>query len=311
MTMLPFPQFGYAAPATVAEAVALLARPGARVLAGGTDLLPSMKHRLFPETEVLVSTRRLADLRGITELPDGTLAIGAACTLHSLARHPEILTRYPGLAAACRTVATPTIQRTATLGGNVLLDTRCLYYNQPAGWREAVGGCLKCEGSVCHVAPKGKGCYAAHSADTVPTLMLLGAQAEIVGAAGARIAPVATLSGADGRDSPLRPGELLTRLLLPPPVAPTVHRKLRTRAAIDYGLLLVAAQRREDGLHVIVSGTGPRPVYVHGTDAAEVAEEAWRLVQPLGTHGPPVPWRKRMVRVEVRRALEGVEGRVV
>lgn len=304
--MLPFPEFEYVAPRSLAEALRALCTPGARLMAGGTDLLPSLKHRLF-STSTLVSLRSIAELKEVTTLQDGTLAIGSGVTLRDVSRLPAVIRDYPGLAAACRTVATPTIQGMATLGGNVMLDTRCLYYNQPQGWRDALGGCLKCDGSVCHVAPKGKGCYAAHSADTVPTLWLLGAQAEVVSPTGVRLVPLPALYEDDGiRFHSLQPQEILTRILIPPAVSPTVHRKMRTRAAIDYALLLVAVARNAEGYRAVISATGPRPVEVWGEDPVSLAEEAWRRVQPLSTHSPPATWRKKMVRVEVRRAAEAL-----
>jgi 4-hydroxybenzoyl-CoA reductase subunit beta len=304
--LLPFPEFDYAAPSSLREAVSLLCTPGARVLAGGTDLLPSLKHRLF-EPSLLVSIRRLPELRAVELLADGTLALGAGLSLQQLSRLPA-LSSYPGLQDACRSVATPTLQGTATIGGNILLESRCLYYNQPIGWRDAIGGCLKCNGAVCHVAPKGRGCYAAHSADTVPTLWLLGAQVELVGPAGVRLVPVSALYSGDGlRPMLLQPGEILTRLLLPPAEAPTVHRKLRTRAAIDYGLLLVAASRTQNGYRAVVSAVGPAPIEVQGESPEDLAEAAYRSVQPLGTHAPAPTWRKKVLRVEVRRAAESLK----
>lgn len=301
--MLPLPRTTYEAPDTVAEAVLLAAEPGARVLAGGTDLLPSMKHRLF-QPSVLVSTRRLVDLHRLGSLSGGGLSIGATITLRELARNADILSSYPALAAACRSVATPTIQGMATLGGNLMLDTRCVYYNQPAGWRAALGGCLKCEGAICHVAPKGKGCYAAHSADTVPVLSLLGANAVFATRAGRLTVPVSNLYGADGRDWVRAPaGALLTHVELPPPGAPIAFRKLRQRAAIDYGLLLTAVQRREDGFYAVISAIGPSPIAVSAPTAEALIDAAHQAVQPLATHLPSVTWRKKMVRIEVRRAL--------
>ena len=304
--MLPFPDFDYAAPRQLSEAITWMCTPGARLVAGGTDLLPSLKHRLLAPS-LLVSLNRITELREVSTLSDGSLALGAGLSLRDVSRLPVIQRDYPGLAAACRTVATPTIQGMATLGGNVMLDTRCLYYNQPQGWREALGGCLKCEGTVCHVAPKGKGCYAAHSADTVPSLWLLGAAVELVGPAGVRLVPLPALYEDNGLAwHQVRPEEILSRVILPPPVSPTVHRKLRTRAAIDYGLLLVAVSRQTEGYRAVISALGPKPIEVWGEDPASLAEEAFRKALPLSTHLPPAVWRKKMVRVEVRRAAEAL-----
>jgi 4-hydroxybenzoyl-CoA reductase subunit beta len=304
--MLPFAPFSLETPDTWATAHGLLAEPNARLVAGGTDLLPSMKHRIF-RPGLLVSTRRLPGLRTVGETPDGGLTLGAGLTLRDVSRLPAVRARYPALAAACATVATPTIQSMATLGGNLMLDTRCVYYNQPEGWRAGIGGCLKCEGSVCHVAPKGKGCYAAHSADTVPVLWLYGARVVLASAAGERTLRMADLYQDDGITwHALRPGEVLTRVLLPPPNASVIHRKGRTRAAIDYGYLLVAASRSPGGYRAVISAVGPRPIEVSGGTPELLADAAFAAVQPLGTHLQPAPWRKKLVRVEVRRAAEAL-----
>ncbi len=309
--MLPLPRFDLAMPATVDEATALMANDGTRVVAGGTDLLPSMKHRLF-KPELLVSLTRLADLQTIEARPDGGLAIGAMVRWGDVMRHSTVKNDYPALAEGCRTIATPTIQEMGTLGGNVMLDTRCLYYNQPAGWRKSIGGCLKAEGDLCHVAPKGKGCYAAHSADTVPTLALLGAQLELQSAAGTRVVELNDIFGEDGRTwLKIESHELLTRILLPPPpVGHVGHRKLRLRQSIDYPLLLTAAHLRPDGSgSVIISSLGPAPVrldFDSGSSPESIADAAYKQAFPLTTHFASAPWRKRMVRVEVRRTLEAL-----
>lgn len=301
--MLPLPRTSYEAPDTVEEAVRLGAEPGARFISGGTDLLPSMKQRVY-QPALLVSTRRLAPLWGIEAGESGALALGAGLSLRHLATHPDVSRRYPALAAAARTVATPTIQGMATLGGNLMLDTRCVYYNQPAGWRAALGGCLKCEGTICHVAPKGKGCYAAQSADTVPVLSLLGAIAVFEAGSGTVRVPVAELYAGDGRDWITAPrGALLTHVELPAPGSPIAYRKLRQRGAIDYGLLLTAVQRHEGGFRAVISAVGPAPISVSAPDGATLEAAAYAAVQPLATHLPAATWRKKLVKVEVRRAV--------
>jgi len=301
--MLPFPSFTYEAPETLDDAIALATSEDVRVVAGGTDLLPSIKHRLFtPKT--LLSLRKLTDLRAISTYDSG-LHIGATATLMDVRRHPVVQAKYPALAAACQTIATATIQNMGTLGGNIMLDTRCLFYNQPAGWREAINGCLKAEGSKCHVAPRGTGCYAAHSADTIPALWLYGARIALASPSGTREVLLSDLYDTDGRTwLKIQPGELLTHIIIPPPATPVVHRKLRIRGAIDYGLLLVAVQRQGDGARAVVSAIGPRPIEVSVDNADDLPDATWKKSSPLPTHAIAAPWRKHMVRIEVRRALQ-------
>lgn len=300
--MLPLPPFAFDAPDRWEDAFGLAMAPGSRILAGGTDLLPSLKHRLF-DPSVLVSLARLPDLTGVRD-EDGGLSIGAMSSLSQLARHPLINRHAPALAAACATVATPTLQGMATLGGNLMLDTRCVYYNQPDGWRESLGGCLKADGLVCHVAPAGAGCYAAHSADTVPALWLYGASVELRSRRGVRRLPVSSLYGEDGRTwLRVQPGEILTRIHIPLAGAPVVHRKVRLRGSIDYAALLVAVRREGDGARAVLSALGPRPVEVSAERAEDLPELAWKAAKPLNTHVVSTTWRKHMARVEVRRAL--------
>ena len=305
--MLPFPEFQFEAPSTVEELLPLAAAPGVRLVAGGTDLLPSLKHRLF-SVDTVVSLARVASLRAIQN-EDDHLCIGATATLREVAQHPVVQQRFPALAAACRTVATSTIQAMGTLGGNVMLDVRCLFYNQPDGWRASIGGCLKCEGDTCHVARTGTGCYAAHSADTVPVLWLLGAQLEFVSTQGTRTVGIDQLYKTDGIDRlSVQSGEVLTRILIPLAAGTVVHRKVRLRGAIDYPALLTAVRIDGAGATAVLSALGPTPVAITADKASDLPELAWQAARPLNTHAISTSWRKHMVRVEVERALAEAKG---
>jgi 4-hydroxybenzoyl-CoA reductase subunit beta len=160
---------------------------------------------------------------------------------------------------------------------------------------------------VCHVAPRGKGCYAAHSADTVPALWLYGASVEVVSAAGTRHIAIHDLYHDDGmRWLRIAPGELLTHVFVPHTAARVVHHKSRARAAIDYGWLLAAVERDAHRFRAVVSAVGPAPVEVTGESPEALAEAAYTAVQPLSTHLTPAPYRKRMVRVAVLRAARSL-----
>ncbi|MCE9627992.1 MAG: FAD binding domain-containing protein, partial [Candidatus Eisenbacteria bacterium] len=166
--MLTLPRFEWLAPTTLAEVLALLAEsPGKCLLiAGGTDAVPNLKHRLH-EPERVISLARVAELRGVREDADG-LQLGALTTLSALTREPLVRAHYPAIATAASLVASPQIRNMGTLGGNLCLDTRCTYYNQTFFWREALGFCLKKDGVRCHVVPQGRRCVAAHSSDVAP-----------------------------------------------------------------------------------------------------------------------------------------------
>lgn len=323
--MLRLPEFTYHLPRTLPEALDLLgAHVGAVMpIAGGTDLMPNMKHRLFTPPH-LVSLRGLPELHGV-EVSDGVLSIGAAETLATVSRHPLVLRHAPALARAAGLVAGPQLRNMGTIGGNLCLDTRCTYYNQTEFWRGALGYCLKKDGSVCHVTKVGKKCVAAHSADTPPALMVLGATAILASAAGEREVAVSDFFVADGiANTVRRPDELVTRIRvpLPPPGRRSAFRKLRQRNAIDFPLLnvAVAGEFEEDDvvrdLRIVVSALGSRPRLLTGLepiaagkalsdDVIEgVAQRAFQQCHPLANIVMDPEWRRAMVPVQVRRALE-------
>src|SRR6185437_10405509 len=160
-----------------------------RILAGGTDLLPSMRQKLFEPAHVL-DLRQIKELKGIRETGQG-IEIGALTTLHEIEHSALLRQQYPVLIEAAKTVASPLIRHMGTIGGNVCLDTRCLWYNQSLTWRKSCGFCIKKDGDLCHVGPGGKKCWAAFSADTPAALLCLDAELEIASPARFRRIPIA------------------------------------------------------------------------------------------------------------------------
>ena len=236
--MLRLPKFQLEEPESVDEVVSLFAEHGekAMVVAGGTDLVPNMKHRLF-EPEVVISLAHVEALGGITPIEGGGLRIGATVTLETLAANEHVQAGAPALAQAASLVAGPQLRTMGTLGGNVMLDTRCQWYNQTYFWRQALGFCMKKDGTVCHVVEGGRKCVAAASNDSAPVLMTLGAELRFESAEGSRSVPLDELWQADGiQNKKVEQGEILTRIHIPP--VPAGHRgaygKLRDRGSIDY-----------------------------------------------------------------------------
>jgi len=338
--VLRLPPFEYAAPASVNEALDLLATPGrrARLLAGGTDLLPNLKHGI-EEAEVVVSLRRVAELRGIEPLPDGGLRIGAMTTLEDVARHPLVCKRHASVAQAAGLVAGPHHRRMGTLGGNVCLNTRCVYINQTYFWREALGFCLKKDGDLCHVVKGGKRCVAAASNDTAPPLMTFGARLVIASAArGRRELPLADFFVKDGvHNKVLQSDELLEAVLLPPAPAGTrsAYVKLRPRGSIDFPRLGVAVAYRLGGaegmsalageavvsdLRVVVTALAAVPQVLREVGEMaegkvpsealwdEIAAAAYRQCHPLTNIDGDPTYRREMVAVFVKRGLVGAMG---
>ena len=334
--MMRLPPFTYLPARTVDDAVKYMGDHGdaAMLVAGGTDLYPNMKRRQF-EPAVLVGLASARELRGVRGNASEGLSIGAATTLAAVARHPEVMASFPALATAAGLVSSPQLRNTGTIGGNVCVDTRCNYYNQSFAWRKAVGFCMKKDGDVCLVAPGSPRCWAVTSSDTAPVFWSLGARARLVGPAGERTLPVEALFRDDGIEYlAKRRDEVLTDLMLPPADGwRSAYLKLRRRGSFDFPVLGVAVAIKLEGEHgdrangnvvkearIVLGAVAslPRPA----PDAAaalvgqrldpEVIERAADLAarpsRPLDNTDFTHPYRKRMTRVFVRRALARLAG---
>jgi 4-hydroxybenzoyl-CoA reductase subunit beta len=341
---MSLPSFQLLRPHSLDEAVALLAThaPEVQIIAGGTDLIPSLRQRLFAP-RCLLDLRLVRELRGIVPHAQG-LAIGALTTLTEIERSREIAQRYPALHEAAKTVASPVLRNMGTLGGNICLDTRCLWYNQSRAWRKSCGFCIKKDGDLCHVAPGGTKCWAVFSADTPPALLCLDAEIEIASARGLRRLPLTEFYTNAGDDRmKLAKDELLTRILLPPHTAGWrgAYRKLRIRGSIDYPLAGVAvalklsdsavndagppgragfARSGVQDVRLAITAVNPAPLLVNGAHEAlagreltdeladSLAELAVRAAKPLTTSALTPEYRREMVRVFARRALLAAAG---
>ena len=321
---MSLPSFQLLRPKTLDEAISLLAKHAeeVKIIAGGTDLLPSMKQKLFTPPFVL-DLRGVSELRGIYATPGGGVTIGALTTLASIEHSPLVRREYPVLYHATKTVASPVLRNMGTLGGNICLDTRCLWYNQSLLWRKSCGFCLKKDGDLCHVAPGGKTCWAAFSGDTPPALMCLGAEIEIAGHDGLRRVPMTDFFVNDGiAHLSLSPSEIVARIYLPESSKGWrgSYQKLRVRGSIDYPLAGVAvALKMRDGrvedARMAITAVNPAPYLVKDADAhligAEVSEDlaeklgelASRTAKPLTTSALTPEYRREMVKVFAKRAL--------
>ncbi len=326
--MMRLPPFRYLAPRSVAEAVSLMTDhgPEAMLVAGGTDLYPNMKRRQF-EPKVLVGLRSLGELVGVRGEAKAGLAIGAATTLTHVSEHPVVREHLSALATAAGLVSTPQLRNMGTVGGNVCVDTRCNYYNQSYQWRRAIGFCMKKDGDICLVAPGSSRCWAVSSSDTAPVLWSLGARIRLVGPTGERIIPIEALYQDDGITYLRKgPDEILTEILLPPADGiRSAYLKLRRRGSFDFPALGVAvALRMENGTvkagRIVLGAVASQPREAAAAAALlagqhltpelieRVAEVASRPSKPLDNTDFTHPYRKKMTRVFVNRALRRLAG---
>ncbi len=299
------------------------AGPAGQFVAGGTDLYPNMKRRQqTPRT--VISVTRLKELNQISGDGRSGVRIGASVSLTDVCEHPIINRDYPFVAAAARTISTPILRNMGTIGGNLLLDTRCNYYDQNYEWRKGINFCLKKDGDVCWVAPGSRKCWAVQSSDLVPLMVAIGARVRLASTLGERMVDARGFYNDDGIDYlHKRADELLVDISLPPTNGwRATYKKLRRRGAFDFPVLGVAARldMDESGMvrdaKLVLGGIAPAPIEVAEAQAALVgfplddermeaaAEACYTKARPLDNTDFIMNWRKQMARPFVLRALE-------
>ncbi len=300
--------------------------PDAMFVAGGTDLYPNMKRRQL-EPKILVGLRGLKELVGVRGKAEEGLVIGACTTLTEVSEHPAMLKHFSALATAAGLVSTPPLRNMGTLGGNICVDPRCNYYNQSHEWRRAIGFCMKKDGDICLVAPGSSRCWAVCSCDAGPVLWSVGARVRLAGPQGERVIPVEGLYRDDGIDYLAKArDEILTEIHLPPADGiRSVYLKLRRRGSFDFPVLGVAvALRMEDGVvrtgKIVLGAVASQPREAVEAESLlsgqrltpelveKVAEVAARPSKPLDNTDFTHPYRKKLTRVFVARALRRLAG---
>jgi 4-hydroxybenzoyl-CoA reductase subunit beta len=313
------PAFELHRPTTLDEALGLATKfaPEMDFIAGGTDLLQNYKNRIHVKPRV-VALEHVRELRGIA--PEGR--IGAMERLADVAAHPMVREKWAGLAEAVGQVASPLVRNSGTIGGNLLVETRCFYFNQTWFWRTTKGSCMKAESDECLVIPQKETCYAAYSGDVAPALLVLGASVELAKGDRRRVVPLVEFYRGDGIEkNVLERGEILVAIRIPDDAARlrSGYRKLRTRETLDYPEMGVAAALRTDDagrveeLRVATTAVDVVPQYAdfgaehRGKRLVEIAEavaaEMEDRAQPKKNTAMPVGYRKKMVRVFLRRLL--------
>jgi 4-hydroxybenzoyl-CoA reductase subunit beta len=303
------------------------AGPEGQFVAGGTDLYPNMKRRQqTPKT--VISVMRLRELNEIAGDGKEGIYIGASVTLTDLCEHSVINRDYPFVAAAARLISTPMLRNMGTIGGNLLLDTRCNYYDQNFEWRKGINFCLKKDGDICWVAPGSPKCWAVQSSDLVPLMVAIGARFRVASTLGERVIDAAGFYNNDGITYlHKRPDELLVGIELPPLNGwRATYKKLRRRGSFDFPVLGVAARLSLDGTgavieaKIVLGGIAPAPLDIKeasdlligaplDTDRMQAAAEACYIkARPLDNTDFVMNWRKQMARPYVLRALEELRG---
>ncbi len=287
----------YARPASLDEALELLAADGSVPLGGGTDLAGQVD-RGIREPLTLVDLRD-AGLATIERDGDG-VRIGAAVTLAELAASP-LVEPYAAVAAAGSLAASPLLRNVGTVGGNLCQHTRCWYYRGEE-WHCWLGGGDTCYAQIGDHRKHGLepgDCISAHPSDVAPALAACGATVEVRSTAGARELPLLDLYRRPTEENrsllTLEPGELVVSVRLPAPPDASAYQRLGERAAFSFPLVSVAAARRRDEATLVAAGVANVPRALDPSD-------------PLaGLPGnPQSAWKRRALVTLAERALAAV-----
>jgi 4-hydroxybenzoyl-CoA reductase subunit beta len=322
---MKLPQFEFIQPHSLQQACSILREHDGKavLLAGGTAIMVGLRYRLS-KPSVVIGLKGLRALNFVSRNGSGGLSIGSMTTLETLEASPFVLNGYPLLAQAAQVVAIPPIRLGATIGGNLCLNTRCIYYNQSEFWRSGLKPCFKLGGDICNAVEKARRCHAVYQGDLGPVLIALGAEAKIVSADGEKIIPLAKFfTGRGEKPNVLNPDEILAevRIPTPDPGAHGAYEKLRVREGMDFpmaGVAVMVKRDRTDTIEhakIVLGAVGPSPTEVssvagllegHGLteDLLEsVSREVVGTAQPVGNLVMDTDYRRKMAGVLAKRAL--------
>ena len=327
--MLRLPKFRYIQPKSLKDAVSVMADsgPDAMFVAGGTDLYPNMKRRQ-QTPKIVIGLGQLKELRTIKGKLKEDVVLGAGLTLTEVTDDRRVQRGYPVVAKATGLISTPLLRNMGSIGGNLLLDTRCNYYDQNYEWRKAIHFCMKKDGEICWVAPSSPRCWAVQSSDCAPVMVAIGAKVKLVSSSGERVIPASELYNDDGiRHLNKRPDELLTEIHLPPTNGwRATYWKLRRRGSFDFPVLGVAACLRLAGdgtvedAKIVLGGVGSYPIPAVAAEKAiagkklnedtirEASAAAYQPAKPLDNTDFAMHWRKEMARYYVAGTLRELAG---
>jgi len=319
------PKFEYLEPQTIEEASSILmGEPGAKILAGGTDLLVNVKHRVETPS-VIVNIKRISGLESIRQ-DNGAVKIGALTPLKKIYKTPLIAEKIPLLASAASSVGSYHHQSMGTIGGNVCQQNRCMYFNQSQWWRSARSTCFKAGGEICHVVNKRETCYSSYCGDVAPALLVMNATVTLHGKGGSREIKLESFFSGDGKAPiDLKEGEILTEIIIPSedPDAFSTYKKFANRESIDFPILGTAlwASMAMKEYRVSFTAVDRKPVRAQNVEnllkgkdlSKEIIEEASALAskegRPVKTSLYSPFYKKRMMGLLLQTGMREIMGR--
>ena len=311
------PPFQYLEPTNMEEALSIIGthKDTVKIMAGGTDLLNRMKLRLI-EPAFVMNIGRLRNMDGI-DIGDTETVIGSNARLKEIADAPLIHKRFRAIAEAAFQVASPTITNMATVGGNLLQNTRCRYYDQSGMVLNGLERCHKRGGTVCFAVKGSKRCFSVYQGDLAPALIAFDARCVLEKKGSTRTVSITELFTGNGvTPFVMEAEELLTKIILPNPegIYSSAYRKLRLRGSIDYPLASAAVfisvknGRKFTPCRVVIGATGAAPRVINGesyeADMEGIAKKAYDHAEGVDNLLMPGAYRRKMVSVVVKRAIQ-------
>lgn len=290
-----------------AISIALSQNGDFRYLAGGTDVIVN-KYQGNADTSTLIDITGIEELKEVTA-ENNILRIGSLVKLDDLKKHPIIVEAFPALLEAAHSVATPMLRKTATIGGNILCENRCIYYNQSEWWREAVGYCLKCDGDICIATGGKKACFSKFVSDTAPVLICFDAQVEVIDDAGLHIFKLEDIYTGDGvNPRHLQKTSIVKSILLPlDNNYQCIFKKLRPRESVDYSSLTTAVSQNRNGrIKIALGGVDPKPVVIEGEShemAKDLIKQALKKSRIIDNEIYSRAYRREMMQVFLERSF--------
>jgi 4-hydroxybenzoyl-CoA reductase subunit beta len=320
------PKFDYFEPKDINEAVSILQNePAARILAGGTDLLVNMKHRVECPP-IVVNIKRLADLDYIRQ-DNGDIRIGALTPLKEIYMTAPVKDNLPGLAQAASAVGSYHHQVMGTLGGNICQQNRCKFFNQSQWWRRSRPTCFKAGGEICHVVNKKEICYSTYCGDLAPALLALNAAIRVAGNGGEREMPLKEFFTGNGI-APLNldGAEILTEIVIPrvSTKGVLIYMKFANRASIDFPIVGTAfwASTDQNKYRVAFTAVDRKPLRALNIEAClqdkelndenitEACDLAAKEAKPVKTSVYSASHKRKMMGLLLRSAAEKTQSRL-
>lgn len=318
--------FIYLRPQTIEDLLSLIDehKSGATLLAGGTELLVRMRQRLCAPRYV-ISLNGMASLDYVKYDENTGLTIGPLTTIYSLINSSICRDKYTVLSQAAREISTIPLHYTSTVGGNLCIDTRCIFYNQSSSWSKGRPPCFKRGGDICHAMKGSNNCNSVYQGDLGPALIALAGKVKINRKNGEKIIPLNEFFTNSGENpNLLQPNEVITEIQLPPPNKGSTgsYQKLRIRQAIDFPLasVTVVLNMDKDGVcrkaKFVLGAITAAPVEVTAAERIfdgrkidknlidQAAEEVFKAAHPMNNLSMDAGYRRKMVRVLTRRAIE-------